>query len=68
MEKPGPFVFEPLDQRTLLSAGDLDASFGSGGILTLPLPAAAPYTSQNVLHVTLPSGKFEFSRATAGVM
>jgi uncharacterized delta-60 repeat protein len=38
----GRFACEPLERRTLLSAGDLDSAFGVGGVATVPLPVGHP--------------------------
>jgi uncharacterized delta-60 repeat protein len=57
LKNKGSFVLEPLDPRTLLSAGDLDASFGSGGLLKLPTSGAS------AIKLQMPGGKFAFITA-----
>src|SRR4051812_49447259 len=55
---------ERLEQRRMLSAGDLDSSFGSGGIATLDLGGDAETVAQLL---PAPNGKLlAFGRADTG--
>jgi uncharacterized delta-60 repeat protein len=57
LKNEGSFVFEPLDPRTLLSAGDLDAAFGTGGLLKLPTSGAS------AIKLKMPDGGYAFVTA-----